>query len=315
MRQYRCGVHWISLVVDGPKERAFMIYDLFFKDLFGELQSMNHGGRFFEEIWFSLLGFKVYILPTQTDYEFFQFEIPGQACELIPWGFLQGLDDVLRNNYPDHYHYTRLDFAFDDMPFNPQDVEEAIKAGKVKSLAKRKSLEVKQSPFELRDDGEIGTYTVYFGSRKSERMVRVYNKRGFTRLELELKGRRADLVAKQIFRESEVSEAFDIVLSHLRDFVNFIDTAWWEEFVGGVGRAWATVTTPREITEATITDWLTHQVAPSLSTIYDLHPEDFLNDLIASGRAKRNKTKKFKLLLEGKEVKGKHKLSSEMKRK
>ncbi len=182
------------------------------------------------------------------------------------------------------------------MPFTPKDIEEAITSGKVKSLAKRQSLDIQQSPFEPKDNGEIGTYTVYFGSRKSERMIRVYDRRGFTRLELEMKKRRADLVAKQIFRESDSSEAFDIVLSHLRDFVNF-DAAWWEELLNGVGRAWATVSTPREITEASITTWLTHQVAPSLSTIHDLHPEQFVNDLIASGRVKRKKAKKYKLLL------------------
>ena len=173
---------------------------------------------------------------------------------------------------------------------------------------------VQQSPFEPKENGEIGTYTLYFGSRQSERMIRVYDRRGFTRLEFELKQKRADLIAKQIFRESEASEAFDIVLSHLRDYVNF-DAAWWEEFVSGVGRAWATVTTPREITEATITSWLAHQVAPSLSTIHDLHPEDFVNDLIASGRAKRTKSSKYQLLLEGKEVNRKHKRASDVKRK
>jgi DNA relaxase NicK len=282
--------------VDGTKSNAFTIYNLFFKELFGELQYMGHGGRFFEEIWFSLLGFKVYVLPTESETEFFHFEIPGQACELIPWGILQGLDDVLRNNYPDHYHYSRLDYAFDDLPFTPQEVEEAVNSGKVRSLAKRKTLQTQKSPFEPKENGEIGTYTVYFGSRQSERMIRVYDKRGFTRLELEMKGRRADLVAKQIFRETEASETFSIVLSHLRDFVNF-DTVWWKEFVGGVGRAWAIVSNPREITEASITSWLTHQVAPSLSTIHDLHPDYFLKDLIGSGRAKRGKTKKYKLLL------------------
>jgi DNA relaxase NicK len=299
MRQYRYGVHWISVVVDGSKERAFMLYDLFFKDLFGGLESMGHGGRFFGEIWYSLLGFKVYVLPTQSEYEFFEFEIPGKACELIPWGILQGLEDVLRSNYPDHYRYKRLDFAFDDMPFTPQEVEEAIKAGKVKSLAKRKTLKVEQSPFDLKDNGEIGTYTTYFGSRNSERMIRVYDKRGFTRCEFQMKDRRADLVAKQIFGESDSSEAFSIVLSHLQDFVIF-KTSWWEEFMNGVGRAQATVSTPREITEASITTWLTHQVAPSLSTIHDLHPEQFVNDLIASGRVKRKKAKKYKLLLTAK---------------
>ncbi|MBI3338683.1 MAG: replication initiation factor domain-containing protein [Chloroflexi bacterium] len=275
-----------------------MIYDLFFKDSFGELQSMGHGGRGFQEIWFSLLGFKVYASPSQGDLEYFHFEIPGQACEVISWEILQGLDDVLRSNYGEHYHYSRLDFAFDELPFTPQDVEQAIRDGKVRSLAKRKTMAVKQSPFEIKENGEIGTYTVYFGSRQSERMIRVYDRRGFTRLELELKAKRADLIAKQIFRESEVSEAFEIVMSHLRDYVNF-DAPWWTEFVSGIGRAWAIVSTPREIKEASIITWLTQQVGPSLSVIHDLNP-DFTKTLIASGRVKRKKAKKYKLLLDAK---------------
>ena len=68
MRQYRYGIHWLSIVVDGSKSNVFTVYNLFFKDLFGELQFMGHGGKFFEEIWFSLLGFKIYVLPTQSEY-------------------------------------------------------------------------------------------------------------------------------------------------------------------------------------------------------------------------------------------------------
>jgi len=296
------GVHWLSFVVDGPKERAFMLYDLFFKDLFGELQSMGHGGRGFDEIWYSLLGFKVYVNPSRGEVEYFHFEIPGQACELIHWEIFQGLDDVLKSNYPEHYHYSRLDFAFDDLPFTPRDVEAGIREGRVKSLAKRKTMTVNQSPFELKDNGEIGTYTVNLGSRQSERMIRVYDRRGFTRLELEMKGKRADLVAKQLFRASDVSEWFSIGLSHLRDYVNF-DAPWWDEFVNGVGRAWAIVSTPREITEKTTTRWLEHQVAPALSVINDIHPNNFLKELIKTGRLNRRGVKKYDLLLSTKESK------------
>jgi DNA relaxase NicK len=299
MRQYRYGVHWLSFVLDGPKERAFMIYDLFFKDLFGELQSMGHGGRVFQEIWYSLLGFKVYVLPSRGELEYFHFEIPGQACEQIDWGILQALDDILRSNYPEQYYYSRLDFAFDDLPFKPQDVEEAINGGHVRSLAKRETMTINKSPFEKKENGELGTYTVNFGSRQSERMIRVYDRRGFTRLELEMKGKRADLVAKQIFRASDVSEWFSIALSHLRDYINF-DATWWEEFVYGVGRAWAIVSTPREISEAITTRWLERQVAPALSVIHDIRPDNFLKDLIRLGRIKRKRGNKYDLLLSGK---------------
>lgn len=76
-----------------------------------------------------------------------------------------------------------------------------------------------------------------------------------------------------------------------------------EEFVTGIGRAWAIVSTPREISEATTTRWLEQQVAPGLSAIHDLHPDTFLKDLITSGRYKRKRIKKYDLLLSVKEDK------------
>lgn len=275
---------------------AFVIYDLFFGDLFGQLQSMKQGGRGFDEIWFSLLGFKAYVTPSRGTKEYFHFEIPGQACELIPNALLQGLDDVLRHNFPKRYHYTRLDLAFDEVPFTPQEVEAAIKDDLVTCVAKRRTLEVQQSPFDAKPNGDIGTYTVYLGSRQSERMIRVYDKRGFTRLELELKGKRADLVAKEVFGAADLDTWYAITLSHLLDYVRF-ETAWWHEFTGRAGRAWATVTTPGKVTEEKAAGWLRHQVAPMLSVLHDLYPEHFVRDLITQGRVKRRRSKKYDLLL------------------
>jgi len=294
VNEFIYGVHWLSVVVTGPKENAFMLYDLFFKDLFGELQSMGHGGRGFDQIWHSLLEFKVYISPRHGGIEYFNIEIPGQACELISWQLFQGLDDVLRSNYPNDYHYTRLDFSFDELSFSPQDAEDAISNNQVRSLAKRETLIVHKSPFEKRDNGEIGTHTIEFGSRFSERMIRIYNRRGFTRLEIELKKNRADLIAKQIFSAQDVSEWWPIMISHLRDYIDF-KTDWWDEFINGVGRARAIVSSPKEMSAERITRWLEKQVAPSLSAIHDMRPDYFLKDLIMQGRIKRGT--RFDLLL------------------
>lgn len=225
----------------------------------------------------------------------FNIEIPGQACELIDWKIFQGLDDVLRNNYPDRYHYTRLDFAFDRLPFTPQDVEEAISNGKVRSLAKRETMRVNKSPFEMKDNGELGTYTVYFGSPMSERMMRVYDKRGFTRLELVMKHKRADLVAKDILAALDVSEWFPIAISHLRDYVDF-KTAWWEEFTHGIGRAKAIVTTPRDITIERDAAWLERQIAVPLSIVHDVRRDGFVEKLLTKGRKKRMETNKYDIL-------------------
>jgi len=288
-------IHWLSIVVFAPKIDGFMLYELFFKDLFGDFNSIGHGGRGFGEIWMSLLGFKMYDMPYQGEEEYFHFEIPGQACELIDWKIFQGLDDVLRSNYPDKYRYTRLDFAFDNLPFTPQDVEEAISNEKVRSLAKRENMTVNKTPFGKKDNGEIGTHTVNFGSRMSERMIRVYNRRGFTRLEMEMKKTRADLVAKEILAASDISEWFPIAISHLRDYVDF-DAPWWEDFVNGVGRAKAIISTPREITLERMDAWLERQVAVPLSIVNDVRRDSYVSKLLTRGREKRMMGKKYGLL-------------------
>ncbi len=298
MRQFGYGIHWLSFVVHDGRSKGLMLYTLFFRDLFGELQDMGHGGRGFEEIWSGLLAFKVYLTPCHGDEEYFHFEIPGEACEQIHWQILQGIDDVLRNNYPGRYHYTRLDFAFDELPFTPEDVELAIKEGRVRTTATRDSLVINKMPFERKDSGELGTHTVNLGSRQSERMIRVYDRRGFTRLEMELKDKRADLVAKEILRASDVSEWFEIGLSHLLDYVDF-RTPWWTEFTHGEGRAWATVTTPRQITEERMSKWVERQVSAALSVLHDIKPEGYLEDVIRMGRVKRKRDKRYALLLSG----------------
>jgi len=295
MNEITYGIHWLSVVIEGTKTDGFMLYELFFKNLFGDLASFGHGGRGFEEIWMSLFGFKLYDMPYQGAVEYFHFEIPGSACEFIDWKIFQGFDDVLRHNYADRYHYTRLDFAFDHVPFTPQDVEDAISNEQVRSLAKRESMTVNKTPFGQRDDGEVGTYTVNFGSRQSERMIRVYNRRGFTRLEIEMKQKRADLVAKGILAASDISEWYSIAVSHLRDFVDF-DTPWWNEFVGSVGRAHAKVTTPKEVTLEIMANWLERQVAVPLSIINDVRRDGYIERLLTLGRKKRMETNKYNIL-------------------
>ena len=80
--------------------RRSLLYNLFFRDLFGELQDMGHGGRGFKRCGRAFLSFTVYLTPSHGEDEYFYFEIPGQACEQIHWQILQGLDKVLRTNYP-----------------------------------------------------------------------------------------------------------------------------------------------------------------------------------------------------------------------
>jgi len=293
------GVHWLSFTVHAPREEAFTIYDGLFKKTFGELEDLGNGGRGFKEIYHGLLEFKIYLTPAKdTGDEYFHFDIPGQACEFMSWKYFQRLESLISSSYPNGHKYTRIDIAFDNCPFSPQKVEDAIIENKVRSLAKRESLEIHKSPFASKDNGEEGTYTVYFGSRSSERMIRVYDKRGFTRLELELKDERANLVAMELFKADDISKWYEIMIGHLRDFVDF-DTEWWSEFIGNMGRAWAILSSPKEIEIERILNWLDHQVMPALSVVVDTQPEALLKALLERGRERRGS--KYNLLLDNKD--------------
>jgi DNA relaxase NicK len=294
------GVHWLSFTVHAPREDAFIIYDILFKRIFGDLEDLGHGGRGFKEIFHALIEFKIYLTPAyETDDEYFHFEIPGKACELLSWEYYQGLESLISSCYSNRYSYKRIDLAFDNCPFTPMQVEEAIREGKVRSLAKRESLEMHNSPFLLKENGKEGTHTVYFGSRSSERMIRVYDKRGFTRLELELKDERADLVAKELFQANDISKWYTIMIGHLRDFVDF-ENPWWSEFVSGKGRAWAVISNPKDIEMEKILNWIDRQVTPALSVVIDTQPEEVMEILLKKGRERRGS--KYNLLLNKKEM-------------
>lgn len=287
-------IHWLAFTMYGPARDAFIIYDALFKDTFGPMEPLKHGGRGFQLIYKNVLEFKIYVEPISGDRKYFHYEIPGSACDCIPWDYYQALSILLESNYENNYKFTRLDYAFDNVPFEPQQVKDAVIKNQVRTLAKRESLQIHESPFSERDDQELGTYTVELGSRTSERMIRVYNKRGFTRLELELKDNRADLIAKQLLSQTSERNWFTIAQAHLLDYVDF-KTDWWEEFKNGNKRADVTISDPAKVNFDKTMRWLTKQVSPSLSVAYEILPHDQIDMMLEWG--KRHRGDKFDLLL------------------
>lgn len=295
MQEVTFRTHWLAFTVHAPSEEAFILYDLFFKEIFGGLESLGHGGRAFKEILHGLMEIKLYVYPTNMQANYFHIEIPGGACDSLNWNFFHGLWDYLDSNFKDRCQVTRFDFAFDGVPFTPQQFEQAICEDRIRSLAKRKTLRIESSPFMNRDDGQLGTDTVYFGANTSERMVRVYNKRGPTRLEFQMKEDRANLVAPQVFRSSDADQSFYIVLCHLLDFID-INTDWWKDFKDCTARANATVTKVTDLSTAKMINWLNKQVAPALSVAVDALPPAVLDSIIRHGRSRRGP--KYGLILE-----------------
>lgn len=286
MSEITFGIHWLSFTVHAPKMDAIAIYDLLFKAQFGELVDTEHGGKFFKEIYQSTFGFKVYMTPSKGNAEYFHFEIPGEACEHITWNYFFALGEYLRCNYPEKYHFTRIDLAFDHVPFTPNQIYDAIGQGQVRSLAKRETLQKISRPFEPKENGELGTCTVSFGVRSSERFLRVYDRRGFTRLEFEVKDRRADLIGNEVLTLLDESPIFPSMASHLMDFVEF-QAPWWDEFIKGQARAWAKVTQAKEVTLSNLLQWLEKQVVPGLSVVADVLPEEYLISMLKRGRNRR----------------------------
>lgn len=289
-------VHWLSFTVHGSTQDAFTLYDLFFRDKFGDLEDLGHGGRFFKSIMKGLLEIKLYLDFSKKDIECFQIEIPGQACDHIAWEYFHALEIYLQSNFEGKYHYKRLDLAFDNAPFTPQEFQKAIEDREVRTLAKRKTLKFHGSPYEERDNGEISTYTVEFGSDQSERKITVYNRRGPTRLEFQVTNNRAQLVASELFGTGDISKWYEIMIGHLRDYIDVL-LPWWEEFVSNNNRAWATISTPKDVSMQKLKEWIDTQVAPALSVLIDTQPPEVINKIINRGRLRRGP--RYNLLLGG----------------
>lgn len=289
-------IHWLSFTVKADREDAFSLYSNLFMDTFGPLQDLGNGGRGFKEIYHNALEFKVYMSPRSSSVEsYWHIEIPGRACECIGNEYFLALGDYLESNYKGRYEYKRVDFAFDHVGFDPKDVEDAIRSNQVRTLAKRETLVINSSPFVLRDDGTPGTYTVSLGSNQSERMITVYNKRGYTRLEFQTRDLRANVVGRKLLLESDTSNWSRIGLSHLRDFIDF-EPAWWGEFVNGSQRAHETISRPRDISGSKLFHWIDRQVSPALSVAIDILPEDVMKSILARGRRRRGS--RYDLLLQ-----------------
>lgn len=281
-------IDWLSVTVHASITYAESIWRDFFQEHLGDLQDTGHGGRGFKVLQFAELGAKMYTIPT-GDGAYFHIELPGKACACIPPDTFRALMQYLETKEKveiTKFKVKRLDFAFDHVPFTPEMFEQAIQENRVRSLTQRESLKVIDSPFRRREDESgIGCKTVYFGSPSSTRKVRVYNKRGPVRLELELRDIRADYVARVVLTHEK--DWLTAAIAHVRDFIDiYVDeertalAGWWQEFIDDVSRAYATVYSSKEISKERIKAWFENQVAVWLFVLKTIEPE-FLEKIAA----------------------------------
>ena len=191
--------------------------------------------------------------------------LPGEVCEQLG---VVGVVAIAADL--DLVPSSRLDFAWDIEGVAVADFQGAWHAGDLVTRAHRDSWE------ELRNtEGS----TFYMGSRASERFVRVYDRRGPTRLKMEWKGDRAVALWSRLLACAEENWS-KAALTELRAFVDFRELAasvhprlrpllgWWSLIVGEAERD--AVCIPRGVrTLAQKRAWFRRCVSPSLAMLRD----------------------------------------------
>ena len=202
-------------------------------------------GRFYKAIYDGPDGIVLYAYPADSTY--CSLQISGSAIEKMGQDAIYRLLELYQSRFIEekinveekfHWQCTRIDIAFDGVPFTPAMCREAWLARDARSRIHQKSYDWRSNA-----DGD----TFYVGKRVSGRMIRVYNRRGPVRLEIELKKKYAVpfLIALRLSGFQTIGYES---LGMIRDMLDFVDRGsntnlsradllpWWKEFVGDVDR-------------------------------------------------------------------------------
>lgn len=172
--------------------------------------------------------------------QFVCISIPGKACAVLG----DAAVGSLVRYFVDagwRWHVTRIDLTWDGCPFTPAELFAAGKAGNIRSrLEGMKSVQWMQN-----DEGN----TAALGDRGTSFYLRCYDKRGFTRLEVELQSDWAKEFGRQVLAVLDVPQWKERAVAWLRRGVDFVDREkstrvercphlpWWSAFVGAAEKA------------------------------------------------------------------------------
>jgi DNA relaxase NicK len=219
-------------------------------------------------------------------------------------------------------HMTRMDVALDDRKgqVSIAQVKQAVDAGQAVTRSQKFQVLAGSS---LRDGSSTGD-TLYFGSRQSQTMLRVYNKRlemeqkhredahdYGVRWELEFKEDRAQACAKALLTLAP-EDWREFLVGVLRSYVDFRETTrdaepwekyraplveWWGRLTEGFKRCRLVVAKIQQTLDE-VCQWLGQSISAMLALAYFLRGEQFLQALIYAG-TKKWKARHLALLQEG----------------
>lgn len=204
--------------------------------------------------------------------------ITGEGCRHFDADTLRGL--IVSMSYYGDIRAKRFDLAIDIEGFDTyyrvkQDIELLFISNRVKTL----------SHYETKDlsTGEITGGTLYFGSRTSPRMTRLYMKERrdgakVTRIEIEAKEGWASQVLNYFMLSNDVSV---IMLALCRDYINI------ENFVVVNGTREIEITYPKKERQQDLALWLVRGVSGSLAMACKVYGREFILSLLSMGWGKK----------------------------
>jgi len=203
---------------------------------------------------------------------------------------------------------TRLDIAIDDLGCNYYSLDELtdiFNHGLYTSKFKKWKLNLEK--------GKSGTtgHSIYLGSRTSEIMFRIYDKRleqnskkgagtvsePWVRWEMELHKSRANAVAMFLISGNDLAS---VSIGVLNNYLRLIDrdnvrdyrcsnSEKWDSFISGIQKVKLCQPIPEKTLEEK-KEWVTNQVAPTLAAIYRIDGSlDFFYDVIEKGSLRYSK--------------------------
>jgi len=278
------GCHWLDFTTRAPVDEVLTVLDGFL----GEFNAAEYGTKLYEVLWLGPLDSRVEASPRRGSSDHCRVSLPGEVCDRLQLQQLVALVTLLQGRP------TRVDLAVDGAPFHPNALQAAWDADLVLSNVHRGNPE--SNIYQRNSEG----VTVYIGSPKADARLRCYNRRGPTRVELQL--RRAK--ARSFWRELCASsvEAFpSLVLGAVDGFVSFRAptgedsnrSRWkrlplWEAFLCGAARVrLAVVRAPASLDRLARHVW--RQAAPLTTWLHARQVQGFdlwdsLSALLEHGR-------------------------------
>ena len=257
-------IHWLRGGFDQPEADVLELVNELTEGGYGETLPF---GRFMYGRQHRFVGgLTVFVEPRADNMPPVLVECPGTACEFLG---LEKLRTLFCNA-----QLSRVDVAFDHTLFAPIDVAEWVRAGNFRTRAKRVRLDSK-----LKGPASEGD-KLTIGSRASEHYLRVYDRRGFTRMELELKGDMARSYRNVLLAQDELFRTATVGV--LRQFVDFVDASSssnisrapllpvWERLTGKLERVRIRVAGAVQPSVDRVVNFIEHQVAATLYTYWRL---------------------------------------------